>query len=252
MSDCLISRRGGGVPPSITYPIVAVLTESGTWTVPESGTYRISCIGSGGVGAIQTGGRYYTCGAGGGAGGIAESSIKLVKSIQIHISVDSGVTSFGNYLSATSGSNASITYSSPASLISAGVGGQANGGNLGNYTGGTGTMKAPVTTSSRVSYAVRGGNTNTAARFGGAQGGDVLGYSNGGNSDTDSAVLTFPHIPLVSGLAPYGAGQGKIYVEITSNTSDCYGSNYLLQFIGITKPIITSVPNGAVIIEQIK
>lgn len=113
-------------------------------------------------------------------------------------------------------------------------------------------MKDPVTTSSRVSYAVRGGNTNTAARFGGAQGGDVLGYSNGGNPDTDSAVLTFPHIPLVSGLAPYGAGQGKIDVEITFNTSDCYGSNYLLQFIGITKPIITSVPNGAVIIEQIK
>ena len=166
MSECLMTRRGGaGLPPSIAYPIVAILTESTTWTVPESGTYQISCIGSGGaaVAWVESESSRINILVGGGAGGIAESQLKISKGTAIPVTISDAVTSFGNYLSASAGQDGYIVQSIQAVITSSsGSGGNASGGNIGNYTGGNGYVRTDI--------GLIGGITNSNAKYGGSTG----------------------------------------------------------------------------------
>mgnify|MGYP000966051679 CR=1 FL=1 len=227
MSDCLISRRGGaGIPPSVAYPIVAILTQSGTWTVPESGTYRISCIGSGGTAAgyMQEGpGGEHNWFTNGGGGGIAESTLKLAKDSNIAITLDAGVSSFGAYLSATAGSDgvATFTYTTERVTLQSGTGGAGNGGNIGNYTG------------SNL------GSTDSAAKYGGASRSRVLmSVANPLSSVYRYIVLSENQRTSIKDLYGGGQGTGEFEQAVPSDTGEAFE--------------VTPKLNGAVIIEQIK
>lgn len=227
MSECLITRHGGcGVPASVTYPIVAILTESGTWKVPESGTYRVTAIGCGGNAAF--GGHITPYIGYGGAGGIAESTLKLGKNESVTITVSESVTSFGAYLTASGGQDASFDINSAYS----GLGGSATGGNSGNYPGGNGGINS------------RGGDTSAESIFGGAIGGVAAGFY---YSRTFAALATTVEVwfycanssgkKTSNGFQGYGAGSGYYKAG---------------EMFGYENCMTTKVLNGAIIIERIK
>ncbi|WP_413778143.1 hypothetical protein [Caproicibacterium sp. XB1] len=239
MSEAIISRRGdAGIPQSVAYPIVAILTTSGTWTAPRSGTYRVTCIGSGGCGAFVIG--YYASipsmstanASGGGAGGIAESIIKLQKGNQITVTIDGAISSFGNSVSASAGSNAGQTFTTGTSVYdggayvpSVGLGGGGFGDNV--YAGGDGISLIRAN-------GVIGGSTNTNSPFGGAAGNKFLYIV----SKCAYAWMLMSSSLSQNGFYPFGAGQGDKY-------DSSAGSNNINKNQG-------TVINGAVIIEQIK
>lgn len=117
---------------------------STTWIVPESGDYRITVIGKGGNGSDIA--RYQESNVGktesaesgrsGGSGGLAIKTLSLVKGQSIPVTVNSAISSFGSYLSATAGGN-SVASDYPASAT-LGVGGTASGGDQ-NFNGQSGT-----------------------------------------------------------------------------------------------------------------
>lgn len=109
-----------------------VITMSGTWTVPESGTYSVTCVGgggNGGTGGNSVQGSYFdeyhydfteynysyafACGGGGGGGGAGETktlTLSLTKGQSIPITIGAsggGSTSFGTQLTALGGGNGS-------------------------------------------------------------------------------------------------------------------------------------------------
>jgi len=227
LGEVLITRKSQrGVPPDgFTYP-TQILTENGIWKCPRSGTYYISCIGCGGLAAIAlnpTGdaGCFF---AGGGAGGIAESSLKLQKGKQIPITVDSAISSFGSILSALSGQGGSIenTYKI---ISTAGIGGNAVGG-VKNYSGGNGVAI-------KNGWGIIGGTTNKTAKFGGVTGDKVIAY----HESIDGVAFVLVTLNN-NNILKYGGGQGYC--------------SYIDQPSMFRTPKVTTEPNGAVIIEYIK
>lgn len=230
MGKLMITRKcqwGGRTPDGFAQP-TQIVTDSGEWTCPRTGTYRVSCIGSGGVAAVylstMTQGQGF-CIAGGGAGGIAESQLKLSKGDVITTTANDAVTSFGTYLSAAAGQPGVVSVSTQSVITkAAGIGGTASGGNIGNYQGGSG----------RTNDTVIGGSTNATAKFGGAVGNEILSAMN----QTSSAFyLIVVGTRKSKTLYQFGAGQG----DASSNG----------QRNGINIPV-TASPNGAIIIEFIK
>lgn len=228
MGQLMISGRGGIKNPDGFAPPMQIITESGTWTCPRTGTYRVTCIGCGGSTDVYlstiTESRGF-CVAGGGAGGIADSQLEISKGIDVVVTVSIAVTSFGPYLSAAAG-QAGVAYSQQGSIVqTAGVGGIASGGNIGNYVGGSGSTRDTVI----------GGSTSSASRFGGASGNEIM--------SSFSNITYGAYYSIVIGtrksekLYQFGAGQGNAK----------YGSSQE----GLKIPI-TATPNGAVIIEFIK
>ncbi len=101
---------GGQKLPAETLAIVKIFTANGTFTVPQTGNYKITVIGKGGDGsnAVQNGIDYeYYAGGGGGSGGAAELTAKLTKGESYPITVSKSTASFGSLVSATAGKNAS-------------------------------------------------------------------------------------------------------------------------------------------------
>ena len=244
MSECLISRRGGtGIPPSVAYPIVAILTQSGTWTVLRSGTYRVTCIGSGGkayMARTPSSASYLWVYGGGGGGGIAESILNLSKSQQITITVDEAISSFDNMESATAGNDApqtSTIYSEMNNMGKqlGGSGGTATGGNIGNYDGYAGYIN-----NNNYAFVKTGGGTSEKSKYGT---GELAFQIHGGTSAGDvpsgaaieysmSSIQLCKLFPTVLAVPPYGLG----------GTACARGQ---LDIIAVQF-------NGAVIIEQIK
>lgn len=228
MSEAIISRRGGaGIPQSVAYPIVAILTTSGTWTVPRSGTYRVTCIGNGGTTAF--GGVSGINIGYGGAGGIAVTTLKLFKDDTIVVTVTGGTTSFGAYATALGGQDAISDINNAYN----GVGGSATGGNIGNYHGGDGGGTNQ-----------RGGDTSSLPIYGGAHGGSAFAY----HYEKDYVNGSLPvnvwfyaawlsAAQLANGFHGFGAGGGLYAARMSFAAS---------QFTA------DKVANGAVIIEQIK
>ena len=244
MSECLISRRGGaGIPPSVAYPIVVILTESTTWTVPRSGTYRVTCIGSGGLSELKGSASSNYHYAGGGGGGIGVSQIYLSKSEQVAITVSDAVSGFGNYVSATAGESGTCVLQYDASVhgywaYTGGTGGNASGDS--NYPGGQGKADGFVSEDAFSEIEI-GGFTNSNAPFGGAHGcvlvfcGAVY-WSAGDPAPMDIICIpSYVHTPQE--FYSFGGGQG--YCFQIKQQSD-------------TDSPIRARPNGAVIIEQIQ
>lgn len=101
-----------------------VITTSGDYVVPETGVYKITCIGGGGNGGkggtggfggelldgskanykLHSGG----AGGGGGAGALVEQTVELTKDSIIPVTIGAsggGTTTFGSYVSASGGGN---------------------------------------------------------------------------------------------------------------------------------------------------
>lgn len=97
----------------------SIILTSGTWTVPETGTYKVVCVGGGGNGGSGSGsaygwssGKLYTAtgggGGGGGAGQVITQTLSLTKDQQIAVTIGGpggGGTSFGTYITASGGGN---------------------------------------------------------------------------------------------------------------------------------------------------
>lgn len=111
---------------STEYP--APISISDTFEAPVSGEYKVTVVGCGGQGGSAESSMEYG-GGGGSSGGWAVSILRLSKGQSVSITVNTSITSFGNYLSATAGSKPSypsVTSAPP---------GVATGGNLYNYSG---------------------------------------------------------------------------------------------------------------------
>ena len=144
-------------------PVTDVGTVSETFVVPETGDYRVTVVGKGGNGgdsfymegyeSISSAG-----GSAGGTGGWCRSVVKLLKGESVPITVNPSISSFGSYLSATSGENgrkSSGTFAS--SPLPGGAGGTASGGGEKNVDGAAGGASVLYSGSN---YYHNGGNSN--------------------------------------------------------------------------------------------
>jgi len=199
--------QAGGVFGNINYSHIAYMISTGSsYTIPESGWYRISALGGGASGGAIF--AYGGAASGGGGGGFTETEIYLWSGDVILYSVGTGgaaVTSSisGTGASGTTGGNTTLTCSARSLSLYAngggagwfnigsggtapgGTGGTASGGTI-NSTGGVGGSAQYAATSgtyyasgggaagSPFGTGGRGGNitqTNTGATGGGAVGG---------------------------------------------------------------------------------
>ena len=206
MGEVLITRKSqrGGVPPDGFTQPTQILTESGTWTCPRSGTYRVTCIGSGGLASCTPDVNMIS---GGGGGGIAESQLKLIKDSAITITVDSAISSFGNYLSASAGGTGFSSNFCENAGAGAGAGGSASGGNIGNYTGGAGAVASSYSGGNLlgdgdgVKVIKCGGDTSKESKYGGAIGAMASRYPS-------VSCIAYGFInPITNGHPCFGAGQ---------------------------------------------
>lgn len=153
-------KSAGGVKlPAGTWVIVkgyvSVNNVSEDFVAPVSGNYRVTVVGAGGKGASSDdSGDPHNTGGGGGSGGWARSVLYLGENATIKITCNTGVSSFGSYLSATCGGNANP-------YGNGGKAGTAKGGNDKNYngvagkTGDTGATSSPYEADGADGAAVR-------------------------------------------------------------------------------------------------
>ena len=222
MGQVYTSGKRGGKPKQIDgfTGSMQIITETTTWTCPATGEYYISCIGQGGSHSWSSVSPSIYAGTGGG-GGISESNLKLQKGAKINITIDAGVSSFGSELSATGGENANLK----ENVYNIANGGNASGGNIGNFAGEKG--KNAQLTDNKLT--VQGGGTSTSAKYGGAAGGICQsGYFG------DVAFSTCPS-PSHLGMYPYGSSQSWGSYDY-SEMPLAYGESGYIK-------------NGAVIIE---
>ena len=128
------------------YEFLECLTENTEWSPEENGTYRVTCIGASSNGTAGGTGQnipnpdhdnsygaliatYYggAGGNGGGSGGISRSVLNLKSTDQIHCTINSSISSFGDSLSATAGLG-----------VTPGIGSGGNDFNIDGNTGGSG------------------------------------------------------------------------------------------------------------------
>lgn len=178
---------------------------SDTFVPPVSGKYRVTVIAKGGNGGRsdpQDGA------GGGGSGGWASSLLDLTTEDSVPVTVNPSISSFGSYMSATCGSN--------GSLSSNGTGGTASGGNLFTYNGinasgslssSAGVNGAPV---SHPEDSIFLTDVYGLAGFG------YYGY-------TDAGFAPYSK----NGYAPFGAGggggKGNVNIENNSPREGGYG-----------------------------
>lgn len=125
--NTVFSNSGGASGGGIFRQIA--LTQSQTFTVPQTGEYIVTCVGHGGNGGSSSGA---TPGGPGGSGAIARSILQLTKGDTVAVTVSNAISSFGSYLSASCGEDGTSTQSSGGTP---GAGGIASGGNVFNVSG---------------------------------------------------------------------------------------------------------------------
>ena len=132
---------GGQKLPAGTTAIVKLFTKNGTFTVPQTGNYKLTAIGKGGDGgkAYCTTASGWRSGGGGGAGGAAVKTVKLSKGASYAVTVSSAVSSFGSLVSATAGGNGGYVKEYADSNGAGGAGGTGTGGDK-NYTPGVAAL----------------------------------------------------------------------------------------------------------------
>ena len=175
MGKALIVRRGEGGGqklPAGTMDVLAILTQNGTFIVPQTGIYKITAIGHGGLGGFGAWGRdsYTLTGGGGAAGGIATVTKDLKKGESYTITVNDSQSSFGNLVTAIAGGN--------GSGINPGIGGSGSGDQV--WNGGNGIIGNKISSGGGFVNGADGGSTSSQAPFGGAKGspGKIAGFKN--------------------------------------------------------------------------
>ena len=199
-----------------------IFTTSTTWTVPETGTYKVTCVGGGGTGG--TGGSSYVhvnnddCGygytgivcwslssggggGGGGAGQIIVKTLTLTKGTAITIVVGAagGATTFGSYVTALAGYRGS-NGGSPTG----GAGGYSYGSTA--VTGSSGVFRQGLTV----------GIDNVYGGAGGTGGVSLDGtYGNGGKGGTGAVVYFHDATTYTSTSGSLGAPgvQGCVKIQ---------------------------------------
>lgn len=177
-----------------------VITASGSFVVPENGTYEVIAIGGGGAGG--TGGNAsegysdgYVIGSGGGAGGggagqVITQQIALNKGVSIPVTIggSGGTTTFGTYITALAGGRGNNGGSSTGCGCSCGnnndwyFNGPGTGG-TGGYSYGSTAMTGGAGTSGSYSYRTCNGGA------GGTGGVSTEGiYGNGGNGGAGQGI----------------------------------------------------------------
>ena len=224
---------GGAKLPAGTTAIVKIFTANGTFTVPQTGTYRITAIGKGGDGGggySKSSSAYYG-GGGGGAGGLAISELKLIKDASYTVTVSSATSSFGSLLTAAAGQAGPR---GSAEAVAA-TGGTASGGNILNANGENGT----VTAGTGWTGGTGGGYSSSAVSAcpyvvsSGGAGGNGSGSGLYYRDYAGKSVLT----PAASGMVPYGVGGG--------------GSGTYSSYAGMADEYGGTGNPGAVIIEMV-
>lgn len=125
-------KAAGGVKlPAETIALIGIFVFDTTWIVPQTGKYRVLCVGKGGAGG-NSGSDY--SGGGGASGGWCQSLLTLNKNEQYQITVNDAQSSFGSLMTATAGQNGCNSYASAEEPRGA-TGGTAVGGNEKNYQG---------------------------------------------------------------------------------------------------------------------
>ena len=205
---------GGGLrlPDDVT-ALVGIFTASISWTVPQTGKYRVTVIGRGGDGGTASTGTYYYAAAGGGAGGACQSVLELTKGTVILITVNTAQSSFGSYLSAIAGGSAPDVGSDAGNRLSPGIGGTSSGGNIYNYKGDDGTSGTGTGGLSTYNSGRGGGYSSNANAY----------LTDGGGTSTSSDGMP-PLSPTQAGFFPYGGGAsgGGIYRVTTSSGNSGY------------------------------
>lgn len=124
-----------------SYSFLEMITQTTTWKPQSNGWYRIFCVGKSGDGingssfSTSSGGG----GAGGGSAGIAIGTYYFTTTSSVEITINTSLTSFGEYMTATAGANGSGS-GRQTTDAAGGVGGTANGGNKENLSGFTGGL----------------------------------------------------------------------------------------------------------------
>jgi len=189
----------------------AITSSSSTWTADPTKWYRIWVIGASGTGSYYTSGSMYTgatvgC-AGGNSGGLAGSVLYGADIGTVTCTVNSSITSFGSFLSATSGGSgvtsgmtmsSSDSHKTPSATVGSGSGG--NRYNLSGYKGGAGGTKNNAGS--------QGGNSGAK---GGAAGNSSAYYKAGGGGGGARLPVPydgFPYIATTSQMSTYKGGQG--------------------------------------------
>lgn len=217
-----------------------------TFTVPESGWYRIYCVGKCGNGGGNGWNIDHQGGGGGGAGGMAISNLLLSRSVEVPLSFSNGSAIFGSYLYATSGGNGS-DYRTGGTAGNAYNGNVANlsgfaGGNGGTYSVNTGNGDAGIRGGNLGMHGGSGGSSNAASQPAGGGGGGgarlpgdgicpyvtpssyfnnfVTSAGYGGNQTTPavSNAHILPTISLSSNIMLYGGGGGAGGMGYFGNT----------------------------------
>lgn len=154
-------------------PYTEVITQSKGWSCPESGTYKVICVGSGGDGT--------TDGMVGDMGQIDMKCLALQKGASISCTISSD-TSFGSYMSCSKGSSIPLALSPNGSNVCTGV----FVGGVGGYTldgtfGGNGAIFAYTGTNAT-------NLTSTSpVKNGGMPGATGNGYGAGGGYASNTA-----------------------------------------------------------------
>lgn len=199
------NQTGGGGPkiPEGTLVIVAIYTNaqsnvSTNFIVPQTGTYKITVIGAGGNGdgaydADRLRDNY--SGAGGGSGGWGTKILQLLKNDSVPVTCNTTISSFGAYVSAQSGKNASSE--------TGGAGGAVSGADVSN----PGTKGSDGTSGQSSGYGGNGANVSAPS------GSPFLtsAYGKGGSSNGYSSSYRYlsAYDPISSGpFNAFGAGGG--------------------------------------------
>ncbi len=190
---------GGQRLPAGTTAIVKTFTANGTFTVPQTGKYRVTVFGKGGNGSdsYATSSDMIYNGTGGGAGGIAVSNLTLTKGDTYPVTVTSSTSSFGSLLSAAAGKDGSGD--------TAGTGGAAAGGNLLAENGENGTAgdgAYPWGGGAGGGYSANAVSMSPFASDSGGTGGDSASVSSGSREPGKTQKLTG------YGLPAFGTGGG--------------------------------------------
>lgn len=184
-----------------------VITISGTWKAPFTGSVKVICVGGGGGGGNGGSVVYGVTGGGGGGGGsgkIVTKTVSVTKGTSYSCTIGKGgasgaaggTTSFGTLASAAGGgaggAGASYTQETNKSVGGAGGTGQYSGGRGGDYISGTGGTAVEATDGGGT-YGGKKGKSKSVieSAVGGGGAGGTYGYGGGGGSGKGPSNYTY-------------------------------------------------------------